>query len=248
MPRTFRQTVQIPSIGQDIVDVQRLVVEMTEGLGTAEFPVKVVTSGGQIDELAREAFDLVRADERLYAVEFIHQQHEYPGGDLLLAFYYSPDTNMPERNAVSIESSSEGAAESATAFVARLVDGFASEVDRPDEPLDEGLALLAPVTQREYATVESILAVLWKAADHEALTDGQQAQIRALANLVSSEHRSIEPGTTQRWRLVGVVRGALAHLARSDLPRNVLAWKEVVDLVTKVGWSQLAQVLESLLA
>jgi hypothetical protein len=109
--------------------------------------------------------------------------------------------------------------------------------DDPD-PVDVGGALLEPVTDREFGQIETLLQHLWDAAANESLTAGQEAQILAIAQLIEDQHRDTTPGETERWKLVGVVRGGLRYLAK-EAPKDVLAWWKIAELLAEVNWTHI---------
>jgi len=106
--------------------------------------------------------------------------------------------------------------------------------DDPD-PVDVGVALLQPISEREYGQVERLLQHLWDAAANEALTASQEQQILAIAKLIEDQQRDTIPGETERWKLVGVVRGGLSYLAR-EAPKDILAWWKIGELLAEIDW------------
>ena len=107
---------------------------------------------------------------------------------------------------------------------------------------DAGPALLEPISAEEIAGTEPILAELWRAIDNDELTDGQRAQIQAMAELLKAQRIEMIPGQTERWKLVGPMRSVLRYLMK-EAPRDVLAWWKVAELLAKINWSTLASML-----
>lgn len=111
-----------------------------------------------------------------------------------------------------------------------------------EDARDAGQALLEPITAEEIAGTEPILAELWQAASNDDLTEAQQAQIHAMALMLKAQRMEMVPGQTKRWRLVGPMRSVLRYMAR-ELPRDALAWWKFAELLTKINWTTLANVL-----
>ena len=124
------------------------------------------------------------------------------------------------------------------------------EVTRPSDEgaqsaggaLDAGLSLLEPISVEEIAGIEPILDELWRAIYHEELTEAQQAQIRAMAELLKAQQIEMVPGQSERWKLVGPLRLFLRYLVK-EAPKDALAWWKLVELLTKINWSTLAGML-----
>lgn len=108
-----------------------------------------------------------------------------------------------------------------------------------DDALDSGDALLQPITHKELAGIEPILAELWRAAAHGELNEEQQSQIRALARMLEHERAAIEPTKTERWRIIGALKSTFRYLAR-EFPTSVLAWWKITELLLDIDWSTLA--------
>ena len=108
--------------------------------------------------------------------------------------------------------------------------------------MDAGVALLKPIGKKELATVEPILAQLWRALDAEWLTEPQQAQILAMAKLLEGQALDAIPGETERWKIVGPLRAILKYLAK-ELPRDALAWWKLIELLQQIEWVALASEL-----
>ena len=111
-----------------------------------------------------------------------------------------------------------------------------------DDALDSGLALLQPMTLREYAGIEPILRELWRAAANDELSEDQRLQISALARMLEDERTAIEPTKTERWRFIGALKSTLRYLARG-FPRDALAWWKIGELLIDIDWSTLANEL-----
>ena len=111
-------------------------------------------------------------------------------------------------------------------------------IENDADPVDIGVALLEPVTDREYGQIEKLLQYLWEAAAAESLTAAQEAQILAIAQLIEEQHRDTTPGETERWKLVGVVRGGLRYLAK-EAPKDALAWWKIAELMAEVNWTNI---------
>lgn len=105
--------------------------------------------------------------------------------------------------------------------------------------LDDGPALLDPITLGEFRAVEGVLAVLRDAISSGDLTDRQEALIRAMFDLVRSEHLDTVPDVTKRHHLVGVVGGALKYTAK-EVPKDALAWWKLIELLQKIDWHTIA--------
>lgn len=134
-----------------------------------------------------------------------------------------------------------GDLQSATTFAAEATQVFAPK-DEFEGPLDAGVALLKPIGKKELATVEPILAQLWRALDAEWLTEPQQAQILAMAKLLEGQALDAIPGETERWKIVGPLRAILKYLAK-ELPRDALAWWKLIELLQQIEWVALASEL-----
>lgn len=113
------------------------------------------------------------------------------------------------------------------------------ESDEPRQQVDAGLAILEPITQREYGAVEAILAALWRAIDNDELTETQQHQIIAMAKLLEEQHRATEPGVTERWKILGVLRSVL-DAATKDLPSRMVVLAAAHTIAQEHGWYDLA--------
>lgn len=109
-------------------------------------------------------------------------------------------------------------------------------------PLDTGRLLLEPVSRKEIAGLEPILAELWRAIDRDELTETHRTQIRAMADLLKAQQLAATPGTTERWRVVGPVRAILKYLLK-EVPKDALAWWKLIELLSKIHWSTLAHEL-----
>ena len=133
--------------------------------------------------------------------------------------------------------------EDATSFaMGEVTRPSAERTQSYESAWDAGLSLLQPISVEEIAGTEPILEELWRAIHHEELTEAQQAQIRAMAELLKAQHMEMVPGQTARWKLVGPMRLFLRYLAK-EAPRDALAWWKLVELLTKINWSTLAGML-----
>ncbi len=112
----------------------------------------------------------------------------------------------------------------------------------PNPALDTGPPLLEPVTQTELAGIELVLAEVWRAIDNSSLTETQQYQIIAMAELLQREQQAAEPGRTERGGLVAVLRAVLRFILREH-PDIVLAWGKIVELLDRIGWAAIAATL-----
>jgi hypothetical protein len=111
-----------------------------------------------------------------------------------------------------------------------------------DSPLDVGANLALPISVTEVATIEVVLLELWRAVDAERLTDGQQRQIMAMAEMIEAQRRATEPAVSEREGLVTTVKAALVYLRR-DFPAEAIQWSAVIALLTNANWSGLADLL-----
>lgn len=102
--------------------------------------------------------------------------------------------------------------------------------------LDEGRNLLLPISVRELEGLEPILAILWNALEQKGLSTVHERQIMAMAELIAEVRQSAEPNESERWTLVGVIRGALKYLLR-EVPKDVLAWWKLIDLLRAIDWT-----------
>jgi hypothetical protein len=127
--------------------------------------------------------------------------------------------------------------------VRRATEAVQFRPDR-DGPLDTGPALLEPVTQRELAGLEPILAELWRAIGDEDLAEVHRVQIIAMAELLKAQQVAATPGITERWKLVGPIRAALAYLLK-EVPKDVLAWWKLIELLQKIDWNTVAHHLHA---
>ena len=114
--------------------------------------------------------------------------------------------------------------------------------DAPRPAVDEGLALLEPITQPEHAATERILNLLGEARASGRLTGWQEDQIVLMADLIRASREEAVPDETERWKVVGVVGGALRYLAR-ELPDDVVKWGAAGVILTNVDWHALARAL-----
>ncbi len=120
------------------------------------------------------------------------------------------------------------------------------ELVKTEVALDVGVALLRPVSQREVVAIEELLGLLWRLIESNELAPGQAAQIQAMAQFLGEASREFEPEDTERWKVVGVVRGALRPVIM--VAQAVGAAAKIVDLVRKVGWADLAGELVELIS
>lgn len=95
--------------------------------------------------------------------------------------------------------------------------------------------LYGRIGHAEQANIERLVAVLLDAAATEILTEPQQLKILAIARLIETTRNETTPGATERWKLVGAVRAGLSYL-RKDLPRDVLAWTKLQEILDENGW------------
>jgi hypothetical protein len=129
--------------------------------------------------------------------------------------------------------------------LSRAVEFSADEVQHQSDDggaLDTGRSLLEPVSRKEIAGLESILAELWRAIDRDELNDIHRAQVLAMADLLKAQQLDATPGTTERWRVVGPVRAILKYLLK-EVPKDALAWWKLIELLGKIHWSALAHEL-----
>lgn len=120
-----------------------------------------------------------------------------------------------------------------------------AEVLRDRPARDIGVALLAPLSTPEFASIETILSELWKALDQDGLSEVHQAQIVAMAELIKIAQLEAVPGETPRWKVVGTVRAALRYLAK-DVPKDALAWWKLIELLEQIDWTTIAGELPGL--
>lgn len=134
-------------------------------------------------------------------------------------------------------------ADPGTAEMRRGLERLLAEHRPPDGPprhtVDTGQALLEPVSARELAGLEPILAELWRTIDEGALSDSQRHQIMAMAELLTSQRAGAVAGSTPRWSMVGSVRAVLKYLMK-EMPRDALAWWKLIELLERIDWSTLA--------
>ena len=118
------------------------------------------------------------------------------------------------------------------------------EVTYLPDPLDQvsNAFVLEPISAEEIAGIEPIFAELWRAIDHDELTEAQRAQIQAMAKLLEAQWREMVPGQTARWRLIGPMRSIFRYLIK-EVPRDALAWWKLSEILTKINWSTLADTL-----
>ena len=119
-----------------------------------------------------------------------------------------------------------------------------NEVTRPSREVvqDSDLSLLEPISAEEIAGIEPILEELWQAVHSRELTEAQQVQIRAMAELLKAQQMEMIPGQTERWKLVGPLRLVLRYLVK-EAPRDALAWWKIIELLDKINWSTLASMI-----
>ena len=118
------------------------------------------------------------------------------------------------------------------------------EVTRPSREgvRDSGLSLLEPISVEEIAGIEPILEELWQAVHCKELTEAQQVQIHVMAELLKAQQMEMIPGQTERWKLVGPLRSILRYLLK-EAPRDALAWWKFIELLNKINWSTLANMI-----
>lgn len=146
---------------------------------------------------------------------------------------------------VELVHQAEGDLEEARDELMRAAEDLALSLQERDY-VDAGAALLAPVTDGELSQVEVILAVLQRAVESDELTELQQAQVVAMADMIRRRQQSAEPGTTQRHEVVGPIRGALLW-AMVELPQGVVAWSQIIGALHRANWGRLAEGLSQAL-
>jgi hypothetical protein len=117
-------------------------------------------------------------------------------------------------------------------------DGTSSTLDIHIFPpgLDQGPALMQPITIHEYASIERLLGLLWEAAARNDLSEGQVAQIEAIHALISRTHRETVADKSPRWKLVGVIGEGLKLLLLEGLSEVLGA--VFIDTLQQMGWLQ----------
>lgn len=112
----------------------------------------------------------------------------------------------------------------------------------PDGPLDQGAALLEPITAVELAGIERVLSVLEQQVRDGDLDQFIERRVLAIADIIRAERVAATPEVTERWVLVGPVRAALRYVLR-DLPRDGLALVKFAEILAAINWHQLASSL-----
>jgi hypothetical protein len=107
---------------------------------------------------------------------------------------------------------------------------------------DAGLRLLEPITATERGAIERILTILGEAQQAGSLTPWQEHQIILMADLIRTARDEAVPEVTERWKVVGVVGGALRYLAR-ELPEDVVKWAAAGVVLSNIDWNNLAAAL-----
>jgi hypothetical protein len=107
--------------------------------------------------------------------------------------------------------------------------------------IDVGVALLEPVTAAELGQVEIILGLLQRTVDADELTELQQHQVLAMADMIRARQRASTPDQTPRHEIVGATRSALFWMV--DLPQGAVAWGLIINALTRVGWTDIANTL-----
>lgn len=110
------------------------------------------------------------------------------------------------------------------------------------DAVDEGLALLEPITKAEHVAVERILSVLGEAALVRGLSEWQESQILLIADLIRAARNDAVPEETQRWRLIGLVLRGLRYLAREG-PKDALAWWKLAEILGEIDWHNVVKAL-----
>ena len=123
--------------------------------------------------------------------------------------------------------------------------GLPKQGESTAEPLDTGLALLEPITERELAAIETVLSGLEREVEAGNLTPLQEQRVLAMADLIRTTQIEATPNETERWKLVGPVRAALRYVTR-QLPRDGLAWYGFARVLDDINWSTLAEELSHL--
>jgi alkylated DNA nucleotide flippase Atl1 len=116
-----------------------------------------------------------------------------------------------------------------------ILDAFLPD---EDEALDSGLSLLEPVTVAEIGGIEILLDQLWTAASRKDLSAEQERRVLELAHLILWQRNAATPGSTPRWKLVGVVRSAMVRLA-VDVPIAVIG-NQTYETLSAMGWGHTA--------
>ncbi|MEZ5407698.1 MAG: hypothetical protein R2761_06715 [Acidimicrobiales bacterium] len=124
----------------------------------------------------------------------------------------------------------------------------ATEDDLRRDPngLDVGISLLQPIGVREHKAIEEVLSHLWSLIDSGELSPVQSAQVQAMAQVLREASVDLTPGTTERWKVVGVVRGVLRPVFR--IAKGTAATLKLIEVVRGIGWSELAHELGDLLS
>ncbi len=116
-----------------------------------------------------------------------------------------------------------------------LEDGTRLAWDPPH--VDSGRSLLEPVTPIELHGVELILGHLQRLVESGKLTELEQQQVMAMADMIRTRQRRTEPGRSPRWKMIAAVLGAAAWVATVVPP----AANEIADLAERIGWLSMAE-------
>ena len=108
--------------------------------------------------------------------------------------------------------------------------------------LDTGSALLEPITLKEFRGTESILSELWQAIDNDELSETQQHQIIAMAQLLESGRDATTPNGTERWILVALFRSVFTYLLE-HFPQIASLWVKLEEILNEIGWMVTAGLL-----
>jgi hypothetical protein len=158
------------------------------------------------------------------AAKRLEHYEDRPDVTLVLAF--------PDGQTFAVGSIRVGAERSEIHFPDGSMIGFTAASTA--RVLDDGLALLEPITLTEYQAIEQLLAMLWEAAANDRLTEAQERKIRSIAEMIADEQRDTTPEETPRYRLVAVVRRGF--LSGEDVLNNGVAWVAVADVFGRIGW------------
>lgn len=120
----------------------------------------------------------------------------------------------------------------------QLIDDLSRYAD-DGEPLDVGVKLLEPVTIEELRGVERILSVLEDAITNGTLSDFQERRILTIAEMIREARNDADADTTERWKLIGPIRTGLRYVIK-DVPKDVLAWWKLSEILTEINWTELA--------
>lgn len=125
-------------------------------------------------------------------------------------------------------------------FTSLLVAAIAQTQRALGGSRDNGVALLGPITQYEWAETEQILSVLEEAAADHRLTERQVDRILTLSDTLREMRHETDPARgDRRLDLWGATKTVLRVLWGESLPDGVVKWTSVLAILDAMSWIEL---------